>query len=422
MEGTAAPERIVQCDSLVDEIKLLVSVLDEIDEKTLQNMRNLSTLRATARGQEFRQDNKNPSVKVDDAVVIFDDNEQLWKEGIVDSIDRTGYPVVKIGSEGTWPVSYIKGQVNSIALVNKQNSYDVNRQNEMDFEARGVIQNIRTEINKSIHPIKGLKQREIDLVERKHVLRQSIQSQYKEKKHGLNLKMQALQSQHSTTTRQLQEFLSEEVQLKAKLVQIKEKVNTYEAEIESLKCKSNRMKHRGKYKNMLLHILESASSPKEVEETLGKCSVGTQVDPDLTELSSDKAYNYNKEKVIQREIRNFTDSTQELVEFNCDLETEFTCLQCREHSTQICMMWPCGHNFCFNCASSMAVAHNVSSWRCSACDGLSSYDFIPNHTLSSLSIKWKVKDAGHHDLQQAFLAFEEKLAAINRKYNVHIEW
>ena len=114
------------------------------------------------------------------------------------------------------------------------------------------------------------------------------------------------------------------------------------------------------------------------------------------------------ERALRKAISTLQALLDQLISCNETFEGELSCPLCHQSQVELLVMWPCGHQFCFDCIFSN-VDEETRDYICPDCNNRSSEMPIVNIAVNSISGRIAFKRSGFGDLQRAFTAFRKSI-------------
>ncbi|KPI88850.1 hypothetical protein ABL78_2044 [Leptomonas seymouri] len=105
----------------------------------------------------------------------------------------------------------------------------------------------------------------------------------------------------------------------------------------------------------------------------------------------------SQESVFRSHLKHLDVMVEDMNDVTELLETEMTCGVCGLIYEEPVLFWPCGHSFCLQCFTSLAIAPSL--YRCPTCGSIGSEGYLHNLLLAETIAKWMFKDSGYGDLQ-----------------------
>ena len=121
------------------------------------------------------------------------------------------------------------------------------------------------------------------------------------------------------------------------------------------------------------------------------------------------------ERALRKAIGQLQALLDQLISCNETFEGELCCPLCHQSQVELLVMWPCGHQFCFDCIFSY-VDEETRDYICPDCNNRSSEMPIVNIAVNSISGRIAFKRSGFGDLQRAFAAFRKNVFEVEMNF------
>ena len=212
--------------------------------------------------------------------------------------------------------------------------------------------------------------------------------------------------------RRIDETRQEYFDLSMSLTELESQQGTLRHAVDTLNSKTNRMKHKKRYRNYIFaQLQEIFDCDDDARQCVGCADVAIQKDERRSSLLE---YQDGKSVVIAQEIKQLSTTVERMLAFTEQLEQMLRCRVCNSVCKSLHQLWPCGHSFCSACIDLCLSDTTLGLWRCLECHKVTATEHVTNRCLTQLATRWVVKGAGHRDVAQSLKRFVRELEMVSR--------
>ena len=160
------------------------------------------------------------------------------------------------------------------------------------------------------------------------------------------------------------------------------------------------------------HALGIASGVPDEEARFADSAIQCSIEKDcLEETKRFITVVAAQERAINRLTRDAYQLLQRLETLDMALENAMLCPLCQTRSTDVLVLWPCGHAYCHACISSLQ--NDNGEFRCSLCGVVTPDLPVPNLVANFISARVDFKDSGYKGLYTALGEFCREVTEID---------